>query len=92
MLNATCIFTPDAAFREQLNALGQVVITQGFIASDADGNTVLLGSRRLGYLGGLFRRQAAARAAGDLDRRAGHVQRQPALDAERAPAARAALR
>jgi bifunctional diaminopimelate decarboxylase / aspartate kinase len=26
-----------------LNALGQVVITQGFIASDAEGNTVLLG-------------------------------------------------
>jgi diaminopimelate decarboxylase/aspartate kinase len=43
VLNATCIFTPDEAFREQLNALGQVVITQGFIASDADGNTVLLG-------------------------------------------------
>ncbi|MGC1460359.1 MAG: bifunctional aspartate kinase/diaminopimelate decarboxylase [Steroidobacteraceae bacterium] len=43
VLNATCVFTPDEAFREQLNALGQVVITQGFIASDADGNTVLLG-------------------------------------------------
>ncbi|HTB65471.1 MAG TPA: aspartate kinase, partial [Steroidobacteraceae bacterium] len=43
VLNATCIFTPDEAFREQLNDLGQVVITQGFIASDADGNTVLLG-------------------------------------------------
>jgi diaminopimelate decarboxylase/aspartate kinase len=43
VLNATCIFTPDEAFREQLNSLGQVVITQGFIASDADGNTVLLG-------------------------------------------------
>jgi bifunctional diaminopimelate decarboxylase / aspartate kinase len=43
VLNATCIFTPDAAFREQLNGLGSVVITQGFIASDANGNTVLLG-------------------------------------------------
>jgi len=43
VLNATCVFTPDEAFREQLNALGQVVITQGFIASDADDNTVLLG-------------------------------------------------
>ncbi|HEY6456569.1 MAG TPA: bifunctional aspartate kinase/diaminopimelate decarboxylase [Steroidobacteraceae bacterium] len=43
VLNATCIFTPDQAFREQLNGLGQVVITQGFIASDAEGNTVLLG-------------------------------------------------
>ena len=43
VLNATCIFTPDEAFREQLNALGPVVVTQGFIASDAEGNTVLLG-------------------------------------------------
>jgi diaminopimelate decarboxylase/aspartate kinase len=43
VLNATCIFTPDEAFREELNGLGKVVITQGFIASDADGNTVLLG-------------------------------------------------
>jgi diaminopimelate decarboxylase/aspartate kinase len=43
VLNATCIFTPDEAFREQLNSLGQVVVTQGFIASDAEGNTVLLG-------------------------------------------------
>ncbi|MEJ0006842.1 MAG: bifunctional aspartate kinase/diaminopimelate decarboxylase [Steroidobacteraceae bacterium] len=43
VLNATCIFTPDEAFREQLNSLGQVVITQGFIASDVEGNTVLLG-------------------------------------------------
>jgi diaminopimelate decarboxylase/aspartate kinase len=43
VLNATCIFTPDEAFREHLNSLGQVVVTQGFIASDAQGNTVLLG-------------------------------------------------
>ena len=43
VLNATCIFTPDEAFREQLNSLGPVVVTQGFIASDAEGNTVLLG-------------------------------------------------
>jgi bifunctional diaminopimelate decarboxylase / aspartate kinase len=43
VLNATCVFTPDDAFREQLNGMGQVVITQGFIASDADDNTVLLG-------------------------------------------------
>jgi bifunctional diaminopimelate decarboxylase / aspartate kinase len=43
VLNATCIFTPDEAFREHLNSLGQVVVTQGFIASDAEGNTVLLG-------------------------------------------------
>ena len=49
-------------------------------------------ARRLGHLGGLSRGEAARAAPGDLDRRAGHVQRQPALDPDRAPAARAALR
>ena len=43
VLNATCVFAPDDAFRDKLDALGPVVITQGFIASDADNNTVLLG-------------------------------------------------
>jgi diaminopimelate decarboxylase/aspartate kinase len=43
MLSATCNFAPDAALQERLAALAPVVITQGFIASDDDGNTVLLG-------------------------------------------------
>lgn len=42
-LSATCNFAPDRALQQRLNALTPVVITQGFIASDADGNTVLLG-------------------------------------------------
>ncbi|HEY0767086.1 MAG TPA: bifunctional aspartate kinase/diaminopimelate decarboxylase, partial [Steroidobacteraceae bacterium] len=43
VLSAVCGFAPDAALEEQLQALAPVVITQGFIASDDDGNTVLLG-------------------------------------------------
>ena len=43
LLSATCNFAPDAALQERLAALAPVVITQGFIASDEDGNTVLLG-------------------------------------------------
>ena len=43
ILSATCDFTPDAALRKRLAAMTPVVVTQGFIASDDDGNTVLLG-------------------------------------------------
>ena len=43
VLSATCEFAPDQALINRLNALNSVVITQGFIAGDADGNTVLLG-------------------------------------------------
>src|SRR5262249_49245597 len=43
VLSAVCSFGPDAALRRELEALPPVVITQGFIASDEDGNTVLLG-------------------------------------------------
>jgi bifunctional diaminopimelate decarboxylase / aspartate kinase len=42
-LSATCDFTPDAPLSTRLAALSPVVITQGFIASDARGDTVLLG-------------------------------------------------
>jgi bifunctional diaminopimelate decarboxylase / aspartate kinase len=43
VLSAVCGFAPDAALEEQLQALAPVVVTQGFIAGDYDGNTVLLG-------------------------------------------------
>jgi bifunctional diaminopimelate decarboxylase / aspartate kinase len=43
VLSATCAFGPDGELEERLDALAPVVITQGFIASDDDGNTVLLG-------------------------------------------------
>jgi len=42
-LSATCDFTPDAPLSAKLAALSPVVITQGFIASDPRGDTVLLG-------------------------------------------------
>jgi diaminopimelate decarboxylase/aspartate kinase len=43
ILSAACSFAPDAQLVERLSALAPIVVTQGFIASDADGNTVLLG-------------------------------------------------
>jgi diaminopimelate decarboxylase/aspartate kinase len=43
VLSAACGFAPDAALRERLEAGAPVLITQGFIASDEEGHTVLLG-------------------------------------------------
>ena len=43
MLSATCDFAPDAELAERLSARAAVIVTQGFIASDSAGNTVLLG-------------------------------------------------
>ncbi|MBS0366652.1 MAG: bifunctional aspartate kinase/diaminopimelate decarboxylase [Proteobacteria bacterium] len=43
ILNAVCSFAPDAPLEARLAELAPVVITQGFIASDDGGNTVLLG-------------------------------------------------
>ncbi|HEY5643592.1 MAG TPA: bifunctional aspartate kinase/diaminopimelate decarboxylase [Woeseiaceae bacterium] len=42
-LSATCEYSPDPRLRSTLEAAGQVVLTQGFIASNAAGETVLLG-------------------------------------------------
>jgi diaminopimelate decarboxylase/aspartate kinase len=42
-LSATCDFSPDPTAAARLAALSTVVITQGFIASDDEGHTVLLG-------------------------------------------------
>jgi diaminopimelate decarboxylase/aspartate kinase len=42
-LSATCHFAPDPELLQRLDAMGPVVVTQGFIASDAHGQTVLLG-------------------------------------------------
>ncbi len=42
-LSATCNFEPDAALQQRLAAGGSVLLTQGFIASDGRGETVLLG-------------------------------------------------
>ncbi|HEV7607442.1 MAG TPA: bifunctional aspartate kinase/diaminopimelate decarboxylase [Steroidobacteraceae bacterium] len=43
VLSATCSFAPDAALEQRLTASTPVVITQGFIARDSEGNTCLLG-------------------------------------------------
>ena len=42
-LSATCEFVPEPALQRRLAACAGVVVTQGFIASDAAGDTVLLG-------------------------------------------------
>ena len=43
ILNTTCSFAPDPALAQRLASLAPIVVTQGFIASDTEGNTVLLG-------------------------------------------------
>ena len=43
VLSAVCGFAPDPALQERLARGAPLVITQGFIAADEDGNTVLLG-------------------------------------------------
>ena len=43
LLSATCDFTPDLHLQASWRALGKVVLTQGFIAANANGDTVLLG-------------------------------------------------
>jgi diaminopimelate decarboxylase/aspartate kinase len=43
LLSATCDFAPDGELQGEWRALNEVVITQGFIASNARGQTVLLG-------------------------------------------------
>jgi diaminopimelate decarboxylase/aspartate kinase len=43
LLSATCDFAPDLKVQTDWRALGGVVITQGFIASNAAAETVLLG-------------------------------------------------
>jgi diaminopimelate decarboxylase/aspartate kinase len=43
MLSATCDFAPDDELEARLNARPGIIVTQGFIASDAAGHTVVLG-------------------------------------------------
>ncbi|HVS75777.1 MAG TPA: bifunctional aspartate kinase/diaminopimelate decarboxylase [Steroidobacteraceae bacterium] len=43
MLSATCSFAPDQELEQRLASLAPIVVTQGFIARDEDGDTVLLG-------------------------------------------------
>jgi diaminopimelate decarboxylase/aspartate kinase len=43
LLSATCEFAPDARLKDRWRSLNQVIITQGFIAANSAGQTVLLG-------------------------------------------------
>ncbi|GAC1669070.1 MAG: bifunctional aspartate kinase/diaminopimelate decarboxylase [Steroidobacteraceae bacterium] len=43
LLSATCDFAPDSRLQDEWRTLDQVVITQGFIAANDAGETVLLG-------------------------------------------------
>src|SRR5580698_5738784 len=43
LLSATCDFTPDLNLQASWRSLDKVVLTQGFIAANAAGDTVLLG-------------------------------------------------
>ena len=43
VLSATCSFAPDLVLEQRLDSSTPVVVTQGFIARDHEGNTCLLG-------------------------------------------------
>ena len=61
VLSAVCSFTPDHVLEQRLHAMSPVVITQGFIASDSDGNTVLLGRGGSDTSGAYFAAKLRAR-------------------------------
>ena len=60
-LSATCSFEPDTSLQEQWSASGAVWITQGFIASDDHGDTVLLGRGGSDTSGSYFAAKLLAR-------------------------------
>ena len=60
LLSATCDFAPDAELQARWRDLDQVVITQGFIASNEAGETVLLGRGGSDTSGSYFAAKLAA--------------------------------
>ena len=60
LLSATCDFAPDAGLRAAWHDLGAVVITQGFIAANEEGDTVLLGRGGSDTSGSYFAAKLAA--------------------------------
>jgi diaminopimelate decarboxylase/aspartate kinase len=60
LLSATCDFAPDAHLQAEWLALDQVVITQGFIAANDAGDTVLLGRGGSDTSGSYFAAKLAA--------------------------------
>ena len=59
-LSATCDYSPDAKLQADWGAFAQVVITQGFIAADGAGETVLLGRGGSDTSGAYFAAKLAA--------------------------------
>ncbi len=60
LLSATCDFAPDAELQARWRDLDQVIITQGFIASNDEGDTVLLGRGGSDTSGSYFAAKLAA--------------------------------
>ncbi len=60
LLSATCDFAPDALLQARWRGLERVVITQGFIAANDDGDTVLLGRGGSDTSGSYFAAKLAA--------------------------------
>ena len=60
LLSATCDFSPDERLQAEWTALDRVVITQGFIASNDAGDTVLLGRGGSDTSGAYFAAKLAA--------------------------------
>ncbi|MEA3133923.1 MAG: bifunctional diaminopimelate decarboxylase / aspartate kinase [Gammaproteobacteria bacterium] len=60
LLSATCDFAPDARLQTHWRGLDRVVITQGFIAANDDGDTVLLGRGGSDTSGSYFAAKLAA--------------------------------
>jgi diaminopimelate decarboxylase/aspartate kinase len=60
LLSATCDFAPDTALQAQWRSLGKVILTQGFIAANDEGDTVLLGRGGSDTSGSYFAAKLAA--------------------------------
>jgi bifunctional diaminopimelate decarboxylase / aspartate kinase len=60
-LSATCAFEPDLDLQQRWSSSGTVWITQGFIASDENGDTVLLGRGGSDTSGSYFAAKLQAR-------------------------------
>jgi bifunctional diaminopimelate decarboxylase / aspartate kinase len=60
LLSATCDFAPDSTLQATWRTLDRVIITQGFIASNAAGDTVLLGRGGSDTSGAYFAAKLAA--------------------------------
>ncbi len=61
ILAATCDYARDAALQARFSRPGVVILSQGFIASDAEGNTVLLGRGGSDTSGAYFAAKLGAR-------------------------------